>query len=287
MSEMKVTVYGTEKGSGRSSKQSLIQEIISARSLAFQLAKRDLSGMYRQSILGYVWAVLIPLANTVIWLILQSSGVIKLESTGIPYSVYVFTGTMMWQIFVEALQSPIQEVNAAKALLSKLNFPRLAIIMSGFYKCCFNALIRLLILIPMVFILGGNPDWKMVLIPFVVLIIILFGMSLGLLVAPIGSLYGDVARLIPFAGQFLMYFAPVVFMIPQVGPEGETGWYKFLMECNPMTPLILQGRDVLTGQGLEHIIPVGIVFGIALLLLWFGLNMFRKVVPVLIERMNA
>ena len=77
---------------------------------------------------GY-WTLIIPLANTAVWLFLTSSKVVQVEATPVPYPVFVFTGTLLWSILLDALNAPMQQVNANKALLAKINFPREALIL--------------------------------------------------------------------------------------------------------------------------------------------------------------
>ena len=280
---LKVTIYSAEKQSKNliDTLGIMFKDLSSSKELSYRLAKRDISAMYRQSLLGYLWAFLIPLVNTVTWLFLNASGIVKIQDTGMPYVVFVFSGTMMWQIFVESLQTPINQVASSKSLLAKLNFPRESIILSGIYKTLFNALIKMIILIPLIIIFGGEPGWTIIFFPLIVLSIVLVGTTLGLLLAPIGSLYTDIGRVIPYLGQFLMFFAPVVFAVPLGGA------YLKLFELNFMTPLIITGRDMLTNGSFEWLNYALIVIGATILFFMIAWGIFRKTMPILIERMSA
>ena len=82
-----------------------------SRDLSSKLAKRDLIAQYRQSILGYIWLVLLPVVNTIIWILVRKSGLLVNNGDEVlPYTLYVFSGTMVFQIFSEALQTPLNEV---------------------------------------------------------------------------------------------------------------------------------------------------------------------------------
>ena len=259
----------------------MFSDLKSSYSLAYSLTKRDISALYRQSLLGYLWAFLIPLINTITWIFLNNSGIIKITGIGMPYIVFVFSGTMMWQIFVEALQAPIQQVTISKPLLAKLNFPREAIILSGIYKTLFNAALKVVILIPIIFIFSISPGWTIIFFPFVILSIVLLGTSTGLILAPIGSLYSDIGRVIPYIGQLLMFFAPVLFPLP------KGGLYLKLFECNFMTPLIITGRDFLTGASSGWGTYFLIVNVIAIIVLFVAWIIYRITMPILIERMSS
>lgn len=283
MSNLPVKIYAPNKSRLNIIKtfQLMWADLKQSKDLAYQLTKRDISAQYRQSYLGLLWVFIIPLVNSLTWIVLQMSGVIKLAETGIPYPVYVFAGTMLWQVFVEAITSPIQQVNMSKFILSKLNFPREAILLSGIYKVIFNAIIKIFILIPIVFYFGVYPDWKIVLLPLVVIATIILGFSIGLFLTPIGTLYTDISRVIPMAAQFLMFFSPVVYMIP------ESGVMKSVFEWNFMTPILMTFRDVISGGSPEYIIYFSIVIAIAIVLFIFSWIIFRVTMPVLIERMSA
>ncbi len=116
----------------------LWKDILAGRELAWRLFVRDLSAQYRQTYLGYVWAVLPPLVTSMTFIFLQSQGITKIEGMGIPFAPFAMMGTLIWQTFVDALGSPLASVNSAKPMLAKINFPREAILMAGMYMVVFK-----------------------------------------------------------------------------------------------------------------------------------------------------
>lgn len=259
----------------------MLADIVSSNDLSLRLAIRDIKALYRQSFLGYLWAFLLPLLNTVTWLFLRSSGIVTLEDTGMPYSVFVVSGTMLWQIFAEAFQSPINEVSSAKGVMSKLNFPREAIIVSGIYKVFFNAAIKLVILVPIVFILGAQFSWQILLLPFAVILLIFLGITLGLLLTPLSVLYTDISKGLPIVTQFLMFLSPVVFAMPR---EGFTG---VLFKYNFISPFIITARSWLTGTPNESLYYFLIVSTALFFFLFIAWIIYRISMPILVERMSS
>ena len=256
-------------------------DLWAGRELAWRLAVRDISAQYRQSALGVLWALIIPLANTAVWLFLTGSKVVQVAATPVPYPVFVFTGTLLWSILIDALNAPLMQVNANKALLAKINFPREALIVSGVYQTLFNAAIKLGILLLVLPFLGVHPGWGGLLIPMGLLSLVLTGTALGLLITPLGVLYGDIGRGIPLITQFLMYLSPVVF------PLASTGWTATLMRLSPLTPLILNARAWFTGQPPELLGEWALTLGGSVLLLLVVWLVYRLSMPILIERMSA
>ena len=125
---------------------SMLSDLWRGRELAWRLFVRDFSSKYRQTALGYVWAFLPAIATSLAFILLQSGGVISVGELGVPYAAYVMIGTLLWQVFADAMQSPLATVLASKAVLVKINLPREAILLSGLYLVAFNFLIRLVLL---------------------------------------------------------------------------------------------------------------------------------------------
>jgi len=280
---LKKTVYTPDSALASPAKmlREMFRDLVLCRELAWRLAVRDISAQYRQAFLGILWAFILPLANTLAWIFLNSSGVVKIADTSLPYPIYVFTGTMLWAIFMDALNAPLQQATAAKSILTKLNFPREALVISGIYQTLFNAAIKIALLLGALVFMGIMPSSSLLFFPFGVLSLVLVGTALGLLITPIGLLYSDVGRALPLLMQFLMFVTPVVFPLPKEGLAGT------LFALNPLTPIILTTRDWLTGfapDRLDAFLLVNLAACALLLVVW---AVYRLAMPILIERMSA
>lgn len=260
----------------------LFRDIRQSRELAWRLSVRDIKALYRQSFFGILWAFILPLGNTITWLFLRNTGIVAVAETPIPYPVYVFTGTMLWAIVTESLTGPLLKVQGARSMLTKINFPREAVILSSVFQTMFNAGVKILLIFAGMLILGYAPSgWPLVLFPVGILSLILAGTSIGLMLTPIGMLYTDIGKGLTIVMQFLMYATPVVFPIP------KEGWIAEFISYNPFTPLIMTARDWLTGQHgmfVQEFMWVNIVFFFVLL---FGMLLYRIAMPFLIERMSS
>jgi lipopolysaccharide transport system permease protein len=260
----------------------LVLDIKRGRDLAMRITIRDIRALYRQSFLGLLWAFILPLANTLLWVFLNGSGLVTTGETEIPYAIYVFSGTMIWAVFMESMQAPIEKITQNKSIIAKVNFPREALILAGIYQSLFNAAIKAIILVVALSFLGYFGGWSLLLFPFGILGLVLAGTAIGLMLTPLGTLYTDISKAIPLVMQFFMYTTPVVFAVPQ-----GNGLTAKLLSYNPLTPLVMTARDWLTGftpSFLEGFLWVNLGF---FLLLIFVLIVFRLAVPILVERMNA
>jgi len=249
--------------------------------LALQLTRRDVSAQYRQSYFGILWLFITPLASAAIWVFLNSSGTITITDTGIPYPVYAFSGTLIWSILLESINAPMASTNAARGIISKINFPKEALVLSGIYKLLFNSSFKVLLLVVFIFAFGVGFHWSLLLLPLVLVMAVVFGTSLGLLITPIGLLYSDVSRLISMGLSLLMYVTPVVYGIP------KTGVMKTIMTYNPFTPFILTIRDVDVGSFPEFLNSFIGLTGLGIVLFFIGLVIYRVSIPVIVERLSA
>jgi lipopolysaccharide transport system permease protein len=281
--EMKIKVYTPDSSLANPAvmAKAMISDLWAGRELAWRLTVRDISAQYRQTFLGILWALILPLANTLVWLYLNGAGIVVLQETSIPYPVYVFSGTMLWAILMDSINAPMGQTNAAKGMLGKLQFPREALLLAGIYKTLFNASIKIGLLLCVLPFFRVNPGWGLALFPLGVLSLVLVGTAIGLFITPVGMLYTDVGRALPLVMQFLMYVTPVVFAVPQSGLAAR------VFTLNPLSPLILTARDWLTGcnpQFLAYFGAVNLIAVLVLLVSWVG---YRLSLPILIERMSA
>ena len=258
-----------------------LRDIRSSRFLAKQLAVRDIKAQYRQSYLGIIWAFVTPLTTAFVWIFLNGTGTIKLTDTGVPYPVYAFSGTLLWSIISDAINSPTASTNAAKGIMSKINFPKEALIVSGIYKLLFNSSVKIVLLVVFVFFYGVGFHTSLLLFPFAILGAILFGTTIGLFLTPIGMLYKDIQKMVTMGLGLLMYVTPVVYAIP------KEGFMKTIMEINPFTPLILTTRDFVIGaEPLYLTYFIGIIL-VCIPLFFIGLLIYRISIPIIVERMSA
>ena len=258
-----------------------LHDIYTSRFLAKQLALRDIKAQYRQSYFGIVWAFITPLTTAIVWIFLNQSGIISLTDTGVPYPVYAFTGTLIWSILIDSINSPTLSTNNARTILSKINFPKEALIVSGIYKLLFNSFVKLILIIVFLLIYNIQFQISILLFPVGILGVVFLGTTIGLLITPIGLLYTDIAKIIGLTMRFLMYAAPVVYVVP------KTGIMRTIMELNPLTPLITITRHFAIGGSTDYLSYYLWVLLLCVPLFFFGLLFYRVSIPIIVERLNS
>ena len=259
--------------------RAMVADIGNGRGLAWRLFVRNMRAQYRQTLLGFVWVLVPPVATTALWVILKSHRVINFSSpNGVPYLLYVLCGTILWGAFMGSVRSPTLAISSAREMLGKLRFPREALLMTQVGHVLFSFLLQLLLLLVVLLCYRHPVSSTAVLFPLGVIALMLLGLSIGLVLTPIGMLYKDVGRAIDLCGRFWMFLTPVVYQ-PLSGRTGEiVSW------VNPVAPVLTVTRDWLLAGNTAYL-PGFVVFGAAGMLLTIaGLLAMRLTMPVIIER---
>ena len=260
---------------------SLLSAFRPARQLAWRFFLRDTRADHRQSLLGYAWLVMIPLANTLVWVFLNDQNVIQIETGSVPYPVFVLAGTVLWTAFNSSLMAMLSVIDSACGMLAKVNFPHEALPYAAFLKSSVDAVIASLLLVPALFIFDVSPQPSMLLFPVALLASLLLGCGLGLIALPLAALYPDIGRVVQLALRFGFFLTPVIFPLPAAGIA------RRIMLINPVTPIIVSGRAWLTGSGEAMPTAFTATVLICVALIATALVFYKISVPHLIERLGG
>lgn len=257
------------------------RDLLACRELSWRLLVRNISARYRQSLLGYFWAVFPPLATTAIWLFLTREQVVAVNTGNIPYPVFLITGTILWQTFVDAIQIPVRVISESKSMLAKINFPREALPITAFAECWFNVGIRVVILAAAYVYLGFPPASTLPLALIGLLAIIMLGVMIGIFLSPFALLYQDVNNGLVLILQVWMYCSPVIYL------PRNSGWMGTLNRWNPISPLLCQTRDwIITGQT-TYLSASLLISGVTVLGMFLSFIVYRIGLPRAIERLSS
>lgn len=254
---------------------------LEGRFLAWRLYVRNINAQYRQSLLGFVWAFLPPLASGLVWIFLKDQKVFNVGDTAIPYPAFVLTGTILWQVFLDSINTPMNTIMGSKAMFTKINFPHEAILLTSFYHVISNFLIKLVLLAGVFLWFGLVPSVSIIFFFFGVFVLILFGTALSLVLTPIAMLYGDVKRAITMALQFLFFLTPIIYPTPREGVAG------FIAEINPVAHVLTATRDWLTVGYTENLDAFFVVTVLSVVLFIIGVFLFKVALPHLVERIGS
>ncbi len=241
------------------------------RELFYFLAWRDILVRYKQTVIGFLWALIRPFLTMVV-LVIVFGKLAKLPSGGVPYPILVFAALLPWQFFSNAFTEAGNSLISNSNMLSKVYFPRLVVPTSAVIVSFVDFLIAGTILVGLMIWYGFLPDWRILTLPLFILIAFAAAMGAGLWIAALNVKYRDFRYIIPFVVQFGLYVSPVGFSSTIV-PEQWRLWYSL----NPMVGVIDGFRWAILGGGAQLYWP-GFLLSLALVsvLLASGIVYFRK-----------
>ena len=242
------------------------------RELFFFLAWRDVLVRYKQTVIGIAWAVLRPFLTMIVFTIIFGR-LAKFPSEGnAPYAVMVFAAMLPWQLFANALTETSNSLINNAAMISKVYFPRLIVPSSAVIVGLVDFLISFVLLIVLMVWYQFIPDWRIITLPFFLLLALMTALGAGFWLAALNVRYRDFRYIVPFMVQFGLYVSPVGFS-SSVVPEK----WRLLYSINPMVGVIDGFRWAILGQEASIYWPgfclsIGLAIGILLL----GLRYFRS-----------
>jgi lipopolysaccharide transport system permease protein len=260
--------------------RSLIRDLMVSRELAWRLFVRDVNAQYRQSLLGYIWFFVPPIIAALPFIFLESQGIVNVTETPVSYAAYAMVSTTIWQSFVDAINAPLRAVAAAKPMLTKVNLPREAVLLSAFYQVLFGVAIRVVTIAAVMVWFGIMPAATTPLAFVGIMALLLLGFMVGLLLTPIGLLYGDIASMMPAITTFLMVVTPVLYPVPKSGLAAQVAYW------NPLVPMVSSTRDWLFIGHTIYGPALFVTLAITLVFLFVGWVSFRVAVPHLVARMG-
>jgi ABC-type polysaccharide/polyol phosphate export permease len=247
----------------------ILSEQYEYRELLYRMTARDLLVRYKQAVMGFGWAVFMPLVNTVLFTVIFTR-VARLE-TDLPYPLFAYTGLMFWNFTASALRFSVNTLSGNVTLVTKIYFPREILPFSATLVCLVDLAVSSTILVALMVYYQVVPTATLLLAPVVLLIQIVLTAGIGLMLAMANLFLRDVKYLFEMVLTIWMFATPVVYPVTGIG--GPLGT---LLSLNPMTPLIDAYRaTILRGQSPDWA-PLSIAAGLSVLTLAVGWVVFHR-----------
>ena len=241
------------------------------RELFYFLAWRDILVRYKQTAIGVAWALIRPLLTMIVFTVVFGK-IAKLPDGGIPYALLVCAAILPWQFFSNALSESSASLVSNANLISKVYFPRLIIPATSIVTSLVDFAISFMILVALMLWYGVLPDWRLLTLPFFILIALAAALGFGLWLTALNVKYRDFRYVIPFVVTFGLYISPVGFS-SDIVPEQ----WRLLYSINPMVGVIDGFRWAVLGGKFALYWPGFLLsLGIVVLALWTGVRYFRK-----------
>lgn len=249
-----------------------IKELIYYKDTLYFLTWKDIKVKYKQAVLGFLWAFLQPIAMTAVFVLFNLAVNVSLGDVNIPYPLFVLSGIMLWNLFANAITATSNSVVNNSNILKKIYFPRIFFPMSSLLVSLFDFFITLLIYIPVMIYYNVYPNWQIIyILPVCIILVSILVLGIGSFFGALNVKYRDVKYIIPFVVQLLFFISPVFYSNNQIALP----WVKTLYYLNPMTGIIELFRFGLFNTPINNL---GLILSIIISLTFFviGLYYFRK-----------
>jgi len=257
------------------SEQNYWRDLWRYRELFLILAWRDVAVRYRQTVAGAAWAIVQPVSSMVVMTVIFGKVAGLPSEGGAPYAVMVFAAMLPWQFFANALSSTSQSIIGNSGLISKVYFPRMIVPMSSVVVSLIDFLVASSILAALMVWFQFLPSWRLLTLPFFVVVAILAAFGPGLIMTALVVRYRDFRFIIPFIVQLGLYVSPVAYSSAVIrGKLGEP-WF-LLYSLNPMVGVIEGFRWAVLGKQMPNLVPIIISMAIVFLLLVGGIIFFKR-----------
>lgn len=253
-----------------------LTELWRYRDLVMLLVWRDFVSVYKQTILGPAWHLLQPLLATLTFTIIFGR-VAGLSTDGAPPFLFYLAGNVIWTYFATSLTNTSKTFVMNAPLLGKVYFHRMVIPLSIVVSnlVAFGIQFALFVLLLAVYGLNGVAvhltAWAW-LTPVFLLMLAGYGLGLGIIICALTTRYRDLANLVAFGVQLLMYATPVIYPVSTI-PEG----YRWIAQANPLTPIVEGFRLGFLGVGTVTPPQLLTSAAVMLLVLVVGVALFSRI----------
>jgi lipopolysaccharide transport system permease protein len=221
------------------------RELWAYRELFYFLIWRDVKIRYKQTVLGALWAVLQPLATTLVFTVIFGR-LAKLPSDGVPYPVFAFSGLLPWLFLANTTSTGGNSLVNNAALISKVYFPRIAVPSAAIGTGLLDFVIASGILAGMMVFYGVVPTYRILFIPLITVLLCALALSLAFWFSALTVKFRDVRYVLPFLVQLWMFATPVIYPSSML-----TGDWRLLLVLNPAAPIVQSFRDAMLGHAVK------------------------------------
>jgi lipopolysaccharide transport system permease protein len=269
-SKSSATLSCTVIGPSRSRWKLPVLDLWRHRELLYFLIWRDIKVRYKQTVLGLAWAIIQPLMIA-LTLTLFLGHLAKMPSDGLPYVVFAYSATAMWQLFAQSLTGASNSMLDNERLVTKVHFPRLIIPLSAVVASLLDFAIAFLVLVLFLAYYRILPSTTWLALPFLVVLTAVLASGVGFWLAALNVKYRDVRYTLGFLVQFWFLASPIAYS-SSVVPER----WRVLYALNPMVGILDGFRWGLRGTGPAPLHLLAVSAGVTVLLFMIGLYYFQN-----------
>lgn len=217
----------------------IIIELNKSKWLIYQLFKREFFTLYKQSLMGFIWTIILPLISIILFILLYHSGILIIGDIQVPYPLYALIGMSFWQVFSRGLIASSNALVNAGPMILKINFSKKSLVLASAGQAIISFLIQFILGLILFIYYRIIPHFGVILIPVLIIPILLFTLGAGFILSLINGIVRDIGNMLSIGVTFLMFLTPVLFVKP------KTGLLALMTNYNPIYFLISLPRELI------------------------------------------
>ena len=253
-----------------------LRDVYRYRDLLGLFVRRDFVSFYKQTILGPLWFFIQPFFTMIIYTFIFGK-LAGFSTEGLPKPLFYLAGITVWNYFADTLNKTSSVFRDNSGIFGKVYFPRLimplSIVVSNLVK--FGVQLLLLVMVMLFYVFKGasfSPSPYLAFFPVVIMLMAAQGLGLGMIISAMTTKYRDLAFLVTFGVQLLMYATPVIYPLSSVPAQ-----YQWMILMNPMTQIIELSRLGLLGEGYFSMQNFGYCILFTFGILFIGVVIFNRI----------
>lgn len=254
-----------------------LKDVWEYRDLLLLLVRRDFVSFYKQTVLGPLWFFIQPLLQTLMFTFVfgRMAGI---STDKLPPVLFYLAGVTAWNYFADCLTKTSTVFKDNANIFGKVYFPRLimplSIVVSNLVRFGVQMLLFIVAMVFFYFFKGASFASNIYILLFPILVLLMAGMGLGagMIISALTTKYRDLAFLITFGIQLLMYATTVIYPLSSASPK-----YRGYIEAHPMTAIIETFRFGFLGKGSFSWAALGYSAIVTIIMLVIGTVVFNKV----------
>ena len=251
-----------------------LRELLRSRELLYMISWREIRVRYKQSVMGLLWAVLMPIIITGAGIMVR---VVASRVSGRPITGADIGGigvkALPWAFFVTALRFGTASLTGNSSLVTKIKFPRLVFPLSAVLTSLFDMAIAIPVLVFLLPFAGAEWSSTMLWVPVLLLQLVLFTAGLCILFSAANLFFRDIKYLVEVVLTFAIFFTPVLY------DSSLAGKWRWVLMLNPVAP-VLEGLELTVVRGQQpDLVWLAYSLSVSVLLFWFGVAFFRRLEP--------
>ena len=246
--------------------------------LLYNLVSKDFKLRYRRSVLGVLWSMLNPLLMMIVMTLIFTN-IFRFQFDMYPFAVYLILGQVFFTVFQDGTTGAMSSIIEAAPLIKKVRVQKIIFPTEKVIFAVVNFAFSLIAVAAVLAFFGMMPSWKIVAVPLLTILLAIFTLGIGYLIAALSVFFRDVMHLWGVLTTVWFYFTPIFWPYDALANNGLS-WVYTLVQCNPMYHFVSCFRQLVTGVALPSDLGVAVEIGLcavfAVVTFAVGLLVFKR-----------